>query len=115
VNSRSLIRHCAAQVFKCDILKREGREGGRKEGRKEGRKNQRRILAKLSFKNEEKLKVFLGKQKWSLPLVDQDLFLTYKKYSRSWAPVAHSCNPSYPGGRDQEDPGLRPAWTNSSQ
>jgi hypothetical protein len=29
--------------------------------------------------------------------------------------VAHACNPSYLGGRDQEDGGLRPAWSNSSQ
>jgi hypothetical protein len=26
------------------------------------------------------------------------------------APVAHSCNPSYSGGRDQEDRGSKPAW-----
>jgi hypothetical protein len=30
-------------------------------------------------------------------------------------PVAHACNPSYSGGRDQEDLGLKPAWANSSQ
>jgi hypothetical protein len=24
-------------------------------------------------------------------------------------PVAHACNPSYSGGRDQEDRGLKPA------
>jgi hypothetical protein len=24
--------------------------------------------------------------------------------------VAHACNPSYSGGRDQEDPGSKPAW-----
>jgi hypothetical protein len=29
--------------------------------------------------------------------------------------VAHSCNPSYSGGRHQEDPGLKPACANSSQ
>jgi hypothetical protein len=28
--------------------------------------------------------------------------------------VAHACNPSYPGGRDQEDCGSKPAWANSS-
>jgi hypothetical protein len=28
--------------------------------------------------------------------------------------VAHTCNPSYSGGRDQEDPGAKPAWANSS-
>jgi hypothetical protein len=33
----------------------------------------------------------------------------------SWAPVAHTCNPSYSGGRDQDDDGLKPAWGNSSQ
>jgi hypothetical protein len=26
---------------------------------------------------------------------------------------AHTCNPSYPGGRDQEDRGLKPGWANS--
>jgi hypothetical protein len=30
-------------------------------------------------------------------------------------PVAHACNPSYSGGRDQEDCSLKPAWANSSQ
>jgi hypothetical protein len=30
------------------------------------------------------------------------------------APVAHACNPSYSGGRDQEDCGLKPDWANSS-
>jgi hypothetical protein len=28
--------------------------------------------------------------------------------------VAHTCNPSYSGGRDQEDHGLNPALGNSS-
>jgi hypothetical protein len=27
--------------------------------------------------------------------------------------VAHACNPSYSGGRDQEDRGLKPAWANT--
>jgi hypothetical protein len=26
--------------------------------------------------------------------------------------VAHSCNPSYSGGRDQEDCGSKPGWAN---
>jgi hypothetical protein len=30
-------------------------------------------------------------------------------------PVAHACNPSYSGGRDQEDQALKPAWANSLQ
>jgi hypothetical protein len=29
--------------------------------------------------------------------------------------VAHTCNPSYSGGRDQEDGGSNPAWANSLQ
>jgi hypothetical protein len=31
------------------------------------------------------------------------------------APVAHTCNPNYSGGRDQKDHNLKPAQTNSSQ
>jgi hypothetical protein len=31
----------------------------------------------------------------------------------NWAPVAHTCHPSYLGGRDQTDQGLRPARENS--
>jgi hypothetical protein len=30
-------------------------------------------------------------------------------------PMAHTCNPSYSGGRDQEDHGSKPAWENSLQ
>jgi hypothetical protein len=29
--------------------------------------------------------------------------------------VAHACNPSYWGGRDQEDSGSKPTWANSSK
>jgi hypothetical protein len=29
--------------------------------------------------------------------------------------VAHACNPSSSGGRDQENYGLKPAWANGSQ
>jgi hypothetical protein len=32
----------------------------------------------------------------------------------SWALVAHTCDPSYSGGRNQEDRGSKPAWANSS-
>jgi hypothetical protein len=31
-----------------------------------------------------------------------------------WVLVAHNCNHSYSGGRDQEDNGSKPAWANSS-
>jgi hypothetical protein len=33
----------------------------------------------------------------------------------SQVPVAHACNPSYSGGRDQKDQGSKPAWANSSR
>jgi hypothetical protein len=32
-----------------------------------------------------------------------------------WVPVIHTCNPSYSGGRDQEDHSSKPAWANSSR
>jgi hypothetical protein len=38
-----------------------------------------------------------------------------KKKKTSQVPVAHTCNPSYSGGRNQEDRGSKPAWANSSQ
>jgi hypothetical protein len=33
----------------------------------------------------------------------------------SQEPVAHTYNPSYSGGRDQEDRSSKPVWANSSQ
>jgi hypothetical protein len=33
----------------------------------------------------------------------------------SQAPVAHTCNPNYSGGKDQEDRGSKPEQANSSQ
>jgi hypothetical protein len=41
--------------------------------------------------------------------------LYHKKKSSSWAPVAHACNPSFLGGRDQEDLGSKPVQANSSR
>jgi hypothetical protein len=41
-----------------------------------------------------------------------------KNNTFNWAPVAHTCNPSYSGGgggRDQGDHGSKPAQANSSQ
>jgi hypothetical protein len=38
----------------------------------------------------------------------------FKKNSGGRALVAHACNPSYSGGRDQEDNSLKPAQANSS-
>jgi hypothetical protein len=36
-----------------------------------------------------------------------------KKKNHCLAQVAHACNPSYSGGTDQKDHGLKPAGTNS--
>jgi hypothetical protein len=36
-----------------------------------------------------------------------------KLSSLSQARVAYTCNPSYSGGKDQEDHDLKPAWANS--
>jgi hypothetical protein len=36
-----------------------------------------------------------------------------KERDVGWAPVAHFCNPSYSGSRDQEDHGSKPAFANS--
>jgi hypothetical protein len=36
-----------------------------------------------------------------------------RKKSGCQAPVAHTCNPSYSGGRDQEDRYSKPAWAKS--
>jgi hypothetical protein len=38
-----------------------------------------------------------------------------RKEKKTWELVAHTCNPSYSGGRDQEGCGSRPIQANSSQ
>jgi hypothetical protein len=37
-----------------------------------------------------------------------------KKPIGFWVSMAHACNPSYSGGRDQEDCGMKPTQANSS-
>jgi hypothetical protein len=37
-----------------------------------------------------------------------------KTSGASWGLVTHACNPTYSGGRDQEDHGWSPAWANRS-
>jgi hypothetical protein len=41
--------------------------------------------------------------------------IVFKTLISSWSRVAHACNPSYSGARDQEDQSLKPAQANSSQ
>jgi hypothetical protein len=45
----------------------------------------------------------------------ENLYMAPFKNSLGRALVAHACNPSYSGGRDQEDCGSKPAWENSSK
>jgi hypothetical protein len=40
-------------------------------------------------------------------------FKDYYKNKISWVLVAHTCNPSYSGGRDHKDYGLKSAWANN--
>jgi hypothetical protein len=40
---------------------------------------------------------------------------TLLKACLSWALVSHDCNPSYSGGRDEKNHGLKPAWANCLQ
>jgi hypothetical protein len=42
-------------------------------------------------------------------------FFHVREYLRSWAPVVRAYNPSYSGGRDQEDCHSKPAQANSLQ
>jgi hypothetical protein len=44
-----------------------------------------------------------------------NIYLQRKKKRGSQVPVAHACNLSYSGDRDQEDHGSKPAQANSSQ
>jgi hypothetical protein len=39
--------------------------------------------------------------------------MNFKTLSDSQVPVVHTYNPSYLGGRDQEDRSSKPAWANS--
>jgi hypothetical protein len=44
-----------------------------------------------------------------------EFFLYFFKINMNWAPVAHTCNPSFSGSRNQEDRGSKPARANSSR
>jgi hypothetical protein len=53
---------------------------------------------------------------WGRLAYKSQIFIEFKTVKRtgSWALVAHTCNPGYLGGWDQEDWSLRPAQANSS-
>jgi hypothetical protein len=52
------------------------------------------------------------------PKLNNDIIYQIVQFLRSFFPsralVAHTCNPVYSGGRDQEDHSLKPARANSS-
>jgi hypothetical protein len=59
---------------------------------------------------------FLLMSFWRPHLLNTELTLNLARDICGWAStVAHICNPSYSGGRHQEDHGLKPAWANSSR
>jgi hypothetical protein len=62
----------------------------------------------LELKKNDRLKSYL----YSHVILLGDL---YSLKIESWALVAHACNPSYSGGKDQEDQGSKPTQANSSQ
>jgi phosphotransferase system glucose/maltose/N-acetylglucosamine-specific IIC component len=52
---------------------------------------------------------------WRWGLQDYLPGLVLEGHPLGWALVAHACNPSYSGGKDQGERGLKPAWANSSR
>jgi hypothetical protein len=52
----------------------------------------------------------------ALDTIEKKIFcqICFQETATCRVPVAHTCNPSYSGGRDQEDRGLKPPWANSS-
>jgi hypothetical protein len=53
--------------------------------------------------------------RWNGPIArESQTSATQLSSKSSRAPVTHACNPSYSGGRDQEDCSSKPAQANSS-
>jgi hypothetical protein len=66
--------------------------------------------------------IFICKNSHHSPFIRQPSTFSLKilssicsSLSIGWAPVAHACNPSYSGSRDQEDQGSKPSWANRAQ
>jgi hypothetical protein len=51
---------------------------------------------------------------WQDDLQDQLILKIYLKKKKKECAGGSPCNPSYSGGRDQEDHGSKPAWANGS-
>jgi hypothetical protein len=52
----------------------------------------------------------IGKEETKLSLLRDVWLSNIESPKMSQVPVVHTCNPSYLGGRDQEDPSSKPAW-----
>jgi hypothetical protein len=50
----------------------------------------------------------------SNPFAGFNVYTNARKAKKGRALVAHACNPSYSGGRDQEDHSSKPAWASIS-
>jgi hypothetical protein len=91
--------------------RKEGRKREREKEREEKRKKEGERKKKKEGKKEKKKKKGRegGREKEKEKESFNDLLIL------SQAPVAHAYNPSYSGGRDQEDQGSKPDWANSSR
>jgi hypothetical protein len=68
------------------------------------------LLSKINQTEKDKYHILSYMHNLDLP------FIKNKTKQNKWlAPVARACNPSYSGGRDQEDRSLKPVWENSSR
>jgi hypothetical protein len=47
--------------------------------------------------------------------IPMTFFTEIKNNILGWVPVAHACNPSYSGSKDQEDSGSKPGQANSGK
>jgi hypothetical protein len=73
------------------------------------------IISILQIKETEVKEIRQFKVTQNSKLETLRSFLTATKTMKSRVPVAHTCNPSHSGGRDQEDCGSKPAHANSLQ
>jgi hypothetical protein len=60
-------------------------------------------------------KFYLGAEQAGKEMMTGPLLKRQKETNLGWAPAAHTCNPSYSGGRHQEDRSSKSAWANISQ
>jgi hypothetical protein len=84
------------------------------QGRDKSRKLEACIVQQSWLNCDSYLRIGQADKKVAIAWEVISTFVTKSVYP-NLAQVAHICNPSYSGGRDQEDPGSKPAWENNSQ